>query len=179
MMLKPHLNQQQSTECNTQKEMGSFQSRLLYSFLPNETWAVTHHSKLAAINKRVVTLHHPINILGPLKSFCYYVQRLLLCLCEWDGLAVYCLQVYLPQTCELLCPWPVFSSPPVTFSAVQIEPRELLVITSISDGDGAQLFPLSAHFWKDTLSNLLTRQRARRSFRMLSRLIWEDKNLDN
>lgn len=94
MMLKLHLNQQQSTECNKQKEMCSFQSRLLYSFLPNETQAVTHHPKLAAINKRVVTLHHPINILGLWKPFCYYIQCLLLCLYA----SLHCLQVCLPQT---------------------------------------------------------------------------------
>lgn len=73
VMFKPHLNQQRSAECNEQKEIRSFQPRLLYLFLPNETQAVTHHPKLAAINQWVVTLHHPINVLGPLKHFCYYV----------------------------------------------------------------------------------------------------------
>lgn len=60
VMFKPHLNQERSTECNEQKETCSFQPRLLYLFLPHETWAVTHRPKLVAINKQVVTLHHPI-----------------------------------------------------------------------------------------------------------------------
>lgn len=50
IILKLHLSQWGSTECNEQKEISSFQLRFLYSFLPKERQAVTHRPKLAAIN---------------------------------------------------------------------------------------------------------------------------------